>query len=169
MKVKSLSRVRLFETPWTVAYKAPLSMGFSRREYWRGLPLPSPGDLPIPGIEPGSPALNTPTGKNGFLFRCTRNCCHTSTDSVRLYSHANTAMFPSREAGWGSMKGMRAAMGLLRGSLHRARHSRMRLSYPSQTHQTRGQAGAVPRCLFAGITFWTSLPLLHMGTKEKGC
>ena len=42
VKVKSLSRVRLFQTPWTVAYQAPLSMGFSRQEYWSGLPLPSP-------------------------------------------------------------------------------------------------------------------------------
>ena len=57
VKVKSLSRVRLFVTPWTVAYQAPLSMGFSRQEYWSGLPFPSPGDLPDPGIEPGFPAL----------------------------------------------------------------------------------------------------------------
>ena len=56
-KVKSLSRVKLFVTPWTVAYQAPLSMEFSRQEYWSGLPFPSPGDLPNPGIEPGSPAL----------------------------------------------------------------------------------------------------------------
>ena len=44
-------------TPWTVACQAPLSMGFSRQEYWSGLPFPSPGDLPDPGIEPRSPAL----------------------------------------------------------------------------------------------------------------
>ena len=44
-------------TPWTVAHQAPLSMGFSRQEYWSGLPFPSLGDLPDPGIEPGSPAL----------------------------------------------------------------------------------------------------------------
>ena len=56
-KVKSLSHVQLFAIPWTVAYNAPLSMGFSRKEYWSGLPYPSPGDLPNPGIEPGSPAL----------------------------------------------------------------------------------------------------------------
>ena len=55
--VKLLSRVRLFATPWTVAYQASPSMGFSRQEYWSGLPFPSPGDLPDPGIEPGSPAL----------------------------------------------------------------------------------------------------------------
>ena len=42
---------------WTVAYQAPPSIGFSRQEYWNGLPLPSPGDLPNPGIEPRSPAL----------------------------------------------------------------------------------------------------------------
>ena len=58
MKVKSLSSVRsLFATPWTVAYQAPLSMGFSRQEYWSGLPFPSPGDLPNTGIKPGSPTL----------------------------------------------------------------------------------------------------------------
>ena len=57
VKVKSLSRVRLFATPWTVAYQASLSMGFSRQEYWSGLPFPPPGDLPDPGIEPRSPAL----------------------------------------------------------------------------------------------------------------
>ena len=55
--MKSLSRVRLFATLWTVAYQAPLSMGFSRQEYWSGLPFPFPGDLPDPGIEPGSPTL----------------------------------------------------------------------------------------------------------------
>ena len=54
-KVKSLSRVRLFATPWTVAYQAPPSMGFSRQEYESGLPFPSPGDLPNPGFEPGLP------------------------------------------------------------------------------------------------------------------
>ena len=57
LEVKSLSRVQLFVTPWTVAYLASPSMGFSRQEYWSGLPFPSPGDLPDPGIEPGSPTL----------------------------------------------------------------------------------------------------------------
>ena len=56
-EVKSLSHVQLFAIPWTVVYQASLSMGFTRHEYWRGLPLPSPGDLPDPGIEPMSPAL----------------------------------------------------------------------------------------------------------------
>ena len=51
---KLLSHVRLFVTPWTVAPQAPLSMGFSRQEYWRGLPCPPPGDLPDPGIESAS-------------------------------------------------------------------------------------------------------------------
>ena len=54
---ESLSHVRLVVTPWTVACQPPLSMEFSRQEYWSGLPFPSPGDLPDPGIEPGSPAL----------------------------------------------------------------------------------------------------------------
>ena len=56
-KVKSLSCVQLFATPWTVAYQTPLSLGFSRQWYWSGLPFPSPGDLPDPGIKPGSPTL----------------------------------------------------------------------------------------------------------------
>ena len=64
-------------TPWTVARQAPLSVGFSRQEYWSGLPFPSPGDLPDPGIEPGSPALQAdslpsePPGKpelKGYAF-----------------------------------------------------------------------------------------------------
>ena len=55
--MKSLSRVRLFSTPWTVAYQAPPSMGFSRQEYWSGVPFPSPEDLSKPGIEPKSPTL----------------------------------------------------------------------------------------------------------------
>ena len=57
VKVKLLNRVRLFATPWIVAYQAPLSMGFSRQEYWNRLPFPSPGDLPDPRIKPGSPSL----------------------------------------------------------------------------------------------------------------
>ena len=59
VKVKSLSRVRLLATPWTAAYQAPQSLGFSRQEHWSGLPFPSPGDLPEPGIEPRSPTLQT--------------------------------------------------------------------------------------------------------------
>ena len=61
-----------FATPWTVAYQAPPSMGFSRQEYWSGLPFPSPGDLPDPGIEPGSPTFQAdaltsePPGKQTF-------------------------------------------------------------------------------------------------------
>ena len=55
--MKLLSRVLLLATPWTVAYKALLSMEFSRQEYWSGLPFPSPGALPDPEIEPRSPTL----------------------------------------------------------------------------------------------------------------
>ena len=53
--MKLVSRVQLFAIPWTVAYQAPPSMEFSRQEYWSGLPFPSPGELPDPDIEPGSP------------------------------------------------------------------------------------------------------------------
>ena len=57
VKVKLLSHIRLFATLWTVSYQASLSMGFSKQEYWSGLPFPSPGDLPDPGIEPDSPTM----------------------------------------------------------------------------------------------------------------
>ena len=82
MKVKPLSRVQLFATPWTVAYQAPRNMGFSRQEYWSGLPFPTPGDLLNPGIEPTSPALagqsftTAPPGKHS------EGCFFTNTDLV---------------------------------------------------------------------------------------
>ena len=71
VKVKSLSPVQLFVTPWTVARQAPPSMRFSRQDYWSGLPLPSQGDLPNPGIELGSPVLQAdslPSEPPGVLF-----------------------------------------------------------------------------------------------------
>ena len=61
MKVKSLSPVQPFVTLWTVAYQAPPSMGFFRQEYQSGVLFPSPGDLPSPGVKPGSPALQADT------------------------------------------------------------------------------------------------------------
>ena len=63
MSAKLLSCVRLFATPWTVACQASLSMGFSRHEYWNGLPFLSPGDLPDPGIKPASPVSPALAGK----------------------------------------------------------------------------------------------------------
>ena len=54
--VSVLNHVQLFATPWTVAHQAPVSMGFSREEYWKGVPFTPPGDLPNPGIEPRAPA-----------------------------------------------------------------------------------------------------------------
>ena len=72
------SLVQLFMTPWTVAHQAPLSMGFSRQEYWSGLPCPPPGDLPNPGIEPTSPVLQV----NALLLSHQGN----SHGSNRLYN-----------------------------------------------------------------------------------
>ena len=72
-EVKLLSRVQLLVTP-TVAHQAPLSMGFSRQEYWSAFPCPSPGDLPDSGIEPRSPALQAdaltsePLGKSNCMY-----------------------------------------------------------------------------------------------------
>ena len=69
MKVFVLNRVQLFQTPWTVACQAPLSMQFSRQEYWSGLPFPSPGDLPDPGIKLAS--LVSPALADGFFTTST--------------------------------------------------------------------------------------------------
>ena len=60
-----LSRVILFVVPWTIDHQTPLSMGFSRQEYWDGLPCPPPGDLPNPGTEPVS--LMSPALADGFF------------------------------------------------------------------------------------------------------
>ena len=61
-----LSRVQLFVTPWTVIHQSPLSMEFSRKEYWSGLPFPTPGYLPNPGIKSASPA--SPALAGGFFI-----------------------------------------------------------------------------------------------------
>ena len=87
-EVKSLSRVQLLATPWPVAYQAPPSMGFSRQEYWSGLPFPSPGDLPDPGIKPGPPAFQADAltseapGTNRMeLWTWMNSTCNTMNDS----------------------------------------------------------------------------------------
>ena len=83
VKVKSLSHVQLFAAPWTVAHQAPPSVGFSSQEYWSGLPSPSPGDLPDPGIEPRSLALQAdalpsePPGKPVSQFSMYHNLIKT--------------------------------------------------------------------------------------------
>ena len=92
--VQSLSHVGLFATPWTVAHQAALSVGFSRQECWSGLPLSSPGDLPNPGIEPGSPSLYTdalpsePPGKSSILtmlYRISKRKSNHETDIKQHY------------------------------------------------------------------------------------
>ena len=92
--VKSLSRVRLFAIPWTVAYQPPPSMGFSRQGCWSGLPFPSPGDLPGSGIEPGSPALQADAlpselpgeTHNNHMLHCNTVHVHTHTHT-HIYTH----------------------------------------------------------------------------------
>ena len=66
------SYVQLFETLWTIAHQAPLFMAFSKQEYWSGLPLPSPGDLPHPGIEPRPPALQADSLLTELLWKPTQ-------------------------------------------------------------------------------------------------
>ena len=89
-KVKLLSCVRFFATPWTVAYQAPLSMEFFRHEYWSGLPFPSPEDLPDPGIKPRFPKLQAdalpsePPGKPQFIHKL----LYIAPDSLNLFTEA---------------------------------------------------------------------------------
>ena len=90
-----LSPVRLFATLWTAARQAPVSMGFSRREHWSGLPCPPPGDLPNPGIEPRSPALQVdslPTELPGkpryrYQFSSVAQSCLTLCDPMNTGRH----------------------------------------------------------------------------------
>ena len=95
VKVKLLSRLQLFATPWTVDYQARPAMGFSRQEYWSGLPFPSPGDLHDPGIEPGSPIFQAdaltsePPGK-------AQECSNYRT--IELISHASKVMLKILQA-----------------------------------------------------------------------
>ena len=93
LKVKLLSRVRLFATPWTVAYRAPPSMGFSRQEYWSGLPFPSPGDLSNPEIEPGSPTLQA----DALPSETAGKPKNTGVGSLSLLQQ----IFPIQESNWG--------------------------------------------------------------------
>ena len=109
---KSLSHVQLFASPWTVARQAPLSMGFFRQEHWSGLPFPSPGDIPDPGIESGSPALprwilyhlshqifffpECGTMKSDFLKSETSTCLQVS--SLNFTNIPQSASVPSRAA-----------------------------------------------------------------------
>ena len=108
VKVKLLSHVRLFETPWTTAYQVPPSVGFSRQEYWSGLPFPSPGDLPNPGIEPRSPTLQAyvlpsePPGKSISLYMplvihgvcafCHSECYSSTFGPNKPISSSNTSL-----------------------------------------------------------------------------
>ena len=83
-------------TPWTVACQAPLSMGFSRQEYW--LPFPSPGDLPDPGIEPGSPALQADsllTELQGKPHTTTHMKCHCKQHVIK-HKPKNTATYEEK-------------------------------------------------------------------------
>ena len=89
VKVKSLSRVWLLATPWTVAYQAPSSMGFSRHEYWSGVPFPSPSDLPNPGIEPRYPALQADAllSEPIYVFIISNKITNVHKSYYRWYGH----------------------------------------------------------------------------------
>ena len=87
-----LGHVRLFATPWTVAHQAPLSMGFSRQEYWSGLPFPLAGDLLDPGIEPESPALaggfftTEPPGKPNLRAENSYSCFNSPKGELLIFA-----------------------------------------------------------------------------------
>ena len=112
VKVKLLSRVRLFATPWTVAHQTSPSMGFSRQEYWSGLPFPSPGDLPDPGIELRSPAFQADalTSIHGVAKSRTQRGTALSLFTFmhwRRKWHPTPVFLPGESQGWGSLVGCR--------------------------------------------------------------
>ena len=82
--------VWLFVTPWTVAHQAPLSMGFSRQEYWSGFPFPLPGDLPDPGVKPASPVASASAGRFFFLKIITLQNFVFSSQTSTWISHTYT-------------------------------------------------------------------------------
>ena len=102
-EVKSLSRVRLFATSWMVAYQAPPTMGFSRQEYWSGVPFPSPGDLPNPGIKAGSPALQTRRftvwATREALFVTPWTIAHQASPSMEFSRHEYWSRLPFHSPG----------------------------------------------------------------------
>ena len=98
---------QLFATLWTVAHQAPLSMGFSRQEYWSGLPCPPPGDLPNRGSEPASPALQVnslsggPPGKPHMPVETPLSLCDNQTAPIPFtYSHSNCPLWGSIGLAW---------------------------------------------------------------------
>ena len=100
--VKLLSCVQLFATPWTVAYQDPLSIRFSRPEYWSGMPFPSPGDIPNPGIELGSASLWADTLSSeppGMPYVCFKQIKMKSPFSY--FNNPITLLLNSRTKLWG--------------------------------------------------------------------
>ena len=93
MKVLSLSVVSVSATPWTLASQAPLSMGFSRPEYWSGLPFTSPGDLPNPGIELRSPALQADSLPAELSGESKCALLHSTLGIIILFIYAHLAFF----------------------------------------------------------------------------
>ena len=166
MKVKSLSRVRLFATPWTVAYQAPLSMGFSRQEYWSGLLFPSAGDLPRPGIEPQSPSFQAdaltsePPGKppiplipEPWMQEIASQPCNTLLSSQKLVPWYWLLCTVGREAllgkDFGDPKGQKSCDCLSKG--------------------TRGTMAPGSRWTLATDPKWPPRPNLSRGQQSRSC
>ena len=93
--VRSVASVmlKLFATPWAIAHQAPVSMGFSRQEYWSGLPCPPPGNLPNPGIEPRFPTLQA----DSVPSESPRKPKNTGVGILYLLQ----GIFPKQESNWG--------------------------------------------------------------------
>ena len=156
MKVGSFNHVRIFVTPWTVAYQTLAFMGFSRKEYWSGLSFPSPGDLPDRGIEPGCPAFQAdaltsePPGKPIYMYiyicvqfssvQFSLSVMSDSATPLTVAYHASPSVGFSRQEYWSG------------------------LSFPSPGDLPNPGVKPVSPTLYA-----VSLPLSHLGSPYGQC
>ena len=153
-------------TPWTVAYQAPWSMGFTRQEYWSGLPFPPPGDLPNPGIEPGSPALQTdallsePLGKPTILLQLQKKCLY-----VPVPLFLKLTSLRGHSGCWAPLAPVTAALEARGGEVQPAQDRRDQQHCPAVITNYSGLQVAHPSSASLSVTW---LPLKGKETPGRG-
>ena len=169
--MKSLSRVRLFVTPWTVAYQAPLSMGFSRQEYWSGLPFPSPGDLPDPGIQPEFPALEADALTSELPGKLTLNSCKNNNNQKKplnnhIYNWKGILFCPGMYKHIFSSIGMTWGKCLLLSSMRHARPCPLNNSSAPPHHVTT-QIASPPKSPTCPLGYFSGLRIIRINVSSS--